>query len=184
MIYTWRSGARWRIDANVAGEEIARIGKERAGRIKAEDIVESARAEKSPLHELFDWDDKMAGGKWRIHCARNMINHLMIVREEKEEVRTIRAFVVIDEKQNDNEAPDRAYEPIIVVLSDREKRLQFVERAMEELQSWRNRYDNIVEFASIYAEIDKARDEARKRRDDEARRRGRKEGDRPVAPLG
>jgi hypothetical protein len=46
---------------------------ERDGSITPEAVVAAARPKNSPLHQLFDWDNEVAGDKWRNHQARILI---------------------------------------------------------------------------------------------------------------
>lgn len=42
-------------------------------KIKASELVELARPKRSPIHDLFTWDDSAAAEKWRVHEARVLI---------------------------------------------------------------------------------------------------------------
>jgi hypothetical protein len=63
---------------SVVTVELRRIVEEH-GNLEPEMIVAAARPKNSPLHELFEWDNKVAGDKYRIGQARTLIR---IVREE------------------------------------------------------------------------------------------------------
>jgi len=63
---------------SVAAAELARIQAEH-GNLTPEMILEEARSEASPLHSLFEWDDQVAGEKYRLGQARVLVR---IVREE------------------------------------------------------------------------------------------------------
>ena len=54
-------------------DELERIAKANGGVLRAEDVVESARNERSPLHASFTWDNDEAAERWRLHQARNLI---------------------------------------------------------------------------------------------------------------
>jgi hypothetical protein len=63
---------------SVATAELARIQAEH-GNLTPEMIVEEARSRTSPLHHLFEWDNRVAGEKYRLGQARVLVR---IVREE------------------------------------------------------------------------------------------------------
>lgn len=43
------------------------------GKLTAEDVVEAAKDEDSPLHEHFEWDEGVAAAKWRLEQGRQLI---------------------------------------------------------------------------------------------------------------
>jgi hypothetical protein len=49
------------------------LAKRNGGRITAEQLVEAARDESSPLHDYFEWDDTAAAHQWRVTQARTLI---------------------------------------------------------------------------------------------------------------
>lgn len=52
--------------------------------LKAEQVVEAARPEDSPLHEYFDWDDAAAAHQHRLNQARRIIVSYTITLEVPE----------------------------------------------------------------------------------------------------
>lgn len=49
------------------------------GSLTPEAVVESARSPESPMHGLFTWDDAVAGQKWRLEQARELIRSVKVV---------------------------------------------------------------------------------------------------------
>jgi hypothetical protein len=49
------------------------MAKRNGGRITAEQLVNAARDDDSPLHDYFEWDDTTAAHQWRITQARALI---------------------------------------------------------------------------------------------------------------
>lgn len=84
MEYQWRSGARIKLDAQTAGEELERI-RARDGKVETVTIVNEARPETSPLHSAFEWDDSAAGEQWRLLQARNLIRAIEVAPAKKGE---------------------------------------------------------------------------------------------------
>lgn len=55
------------------------LSEQHGGNITPELVVRAAKSKDSPLHDYFDWDDKVAGGKWRIEQARELIRSVRII---------------------------------------------------------------------------------------------------------
>ena len=79
--YSWRDGARIKLDAETAGAELDRIAQERGGLTPAT-VVEEARPKDAPLHNAFEWRDKKAGEKYREWQARHMIRSIRVRFDE------------------------------------------------------------------------------------------------------
>ena len=54
------------------------LADQNGGKLTPELVVQSARSKNSPLHDYFDWDDKVAGVHWRIQQARELIRSIRI----------------------------------------------------------------------------------------------------------
>ena len=80
-------------------------------------IVQSAKRKKSPLHNLFDWDDTEASQKWRLHQARILIVNAKIT-VVKNNPTTIKAFVSLRDKE------ERKYMHTAQVMEDKALQLQ------------------------------------------------------------
>lgn len=89
-----------RVDAQIIGEQISELMNRNNNKITPNLIVDTARNKKNPLHKYFEWNDSVAGEKWRLQQARLMMGG--IVEEIKiEGVRKdFRSFhSVIDKKE-------------------------------------------------------------------------------------
>lgn len=153
MIYKWKSsGAPAGIDAQVAGEELERIRTHNNGRLEPGDVVEQSRDPSAPLHPAFEWDDAKAAGAYRVSQASHMIRHIDVVVEKAAgDASPIRAFVSVKRDE------DRSYTSVQHALSDAELRAQVVAQAWAELEAWRKRHAELVEFAKVFAVMDQAR---------------------------
>lgn len=150
--YVWRPGARVRIDAQVAGEELSRIEMAHNGRLDRKDVLDAARAPSSPLHPAFDWNDAEAAESWRLQQASMMIASITTVVEKDGVISApVRAFVSV---MRDD---DRSYINVAHALSEEDLRRQVLGRAVRELRAWRDRYDELVELADIFSAVDQAR---------------------------
>ena len=55
------------------------------GEITAPEVLDYARSKVSPIHKLFDWNDKTAAEKHRLEQARYFIRCYVVVRETRSE---------------------------------------------------------------------------------------------------
>ena len=54
------------------------IAEKHGGNLDPKDVVEEAKASSHPLHDYFEWRDKIAGGQFRIDQARALIRSVRI----------------------------------------------------------------------------------------------------------
>ncbi len=117
MIYRFKSGQTFHgVDAQVAGEELERIRLANAGKLRPEDILKSAKAKVSPLHNAFTWDDAKAAHEYRLSEARQFIRAVMTVGSEG---KTDPAFwnIIVSQSPQINES-ERYYQSAQVIASN------------------------------------------------------------------
>lgn len=109
------------------------------------EVVEAAKAESSPLHSLFEWDDKVAGPAYRNMQARDVIRSVTIkITDEKPDAvedRHVRAWVAA--KYVGSDAP--GYVPTESVQSAAQ-RATYLRQLKREMTALRNRFGGIPEF--------------------------------------
>lgn len=150
MIYEWKTN--WfKTDANVAGKVFDELDKSVG--LTAKTVVNASRAKDAPLHNEFEWDDAVAGEKYREQQARVMINNLVVRVEDKPEAVPTRAYVMVS---NDSVQ----YENITVVLSDEDKTKKLLDNAMKELTWFEKKYAELEALAGVFQEIEKLRESA------------------------
>ena len=151
--YAWRPGSRVNLDAERAGRELEDIRTKSGGALTQEAVVERARSNNSALHDHFDWNDTEAAEKWRLNQAGDIIRAIVIdvSRSNVEEPKLVRAFVNVEQRG------ERHYTSTLVALSDKDLRAQVLRKAWEELEGWRIRHSELVEFARVFSAIDEAR---------------------------
>lgn len=149
MIYEWKKGFRANVPAEVAGRECERLAKEH--RLTGRDLVEESRPEDAPLHRYFEWDDTKAAELYRERQGRDLIAHIVLVQEEKEEeskepvpVR-VRAFHNVDETAE--------YHPIQQVLTNEDLHQKLLESARKDMIIFREKYKTLVELGSVISAI-------------------------------
>lgn len=145
--YEWKCGFKANVKAEDAGKVFEELEATEEG-LTAKSLVKASRSKDAPLHKAFEWDNKIAGEKWREQQARVLINHLVIRREDVEEVEPVRAFVTISQESSN-------YENIHSVLRDSVKSTSYFEMGMKMLNDFKRRFGDMQEFAEVIAEIDK-----------------------------
>lgn len=143
MIYQWKSGARIKGNAQIAGEMCNQLESE--GRLNAQTLVDVNRPEDAPLHNSFEWNDSIAGEEWRKHQARNII-HSLVVMPENKSVET-RVFFKLSSVQSN-------YDSIHTIIQNEDKNVQLLRDAENELKAFQAKYRGIKELKSVVQMID------------------------------
>ncbi len=133
-------------------EEVLEV-KERFG-LTAESLLKKASKKSSSLYDFFDWDNASAGEKWRLGQARNFINEIKIIVEDKE----LYAFENVNVTIKDSEIPNnkkskfgcREYKTIIEVMDNENYRNQLIYRALAEANYWKDRHLELIELSPIF----------------------------------
>lgn len=149
VIYGWRSGSRINLDAQKAGEALARLQKGKNDLLEPDDIVAAASDPKSVLHPHFEWDDGVAAAEYRKGQARDLVRSLTVdISRSNLETTPVRAFVNVETSAG------RGYVTTATAMTSQELRKQVIEKAWAELEAWRQRHAELVELARIFTVID------------------------------
>lgn len=123
-------------------KELSKLEKQH-GVIIPQDVVDRARPASSPIHDLFDWDDKSAGEKFRVWQARSYITTVKIEIMGKETEAFYNTTVMIDK------VPVRGYYSAQRVLNDENMSKAILSQAIRELNYWENKYKHLKELTGI-----------------------------------
>lgn len=151
--YEFAEGSRFQAgavqNAVAVGKHLELLRKQEKGELTPEDVLKDARNNNSPLHSFFEWDDGEAAEQYRLQQARHLIRSVVAVYvdDEKPAVRA-KMFVHINEPG----APH--YREASHAMSLAKTRRMVLQRAWNELQSWRKRYRDLQEFAALFEAID------------------------------
>lgn len=150
--YKW-DGHKYSTDANEAGKVMEEL--ERTVGLTTKNLVEASKPEDAPLHKEFEWDNEIAGPKYREIQAGKMITSLKVVTKQDETKKT-RGFVTLDY------APGKPgkFESIEKVLEVEEKRNRLLTLAIRELQAFRKKYIALSELSELFDVIDKLEQKA------------------------
>lgn len=120
----------------------------RRGSLTPRDVVEESASADSPLHHRFEWDDTVAGDRYRLTQAAALIRSAKVrfVEPDSQEAKEVRAFVSVRETVD----PERCgYQPTEEVLADPLAAailLRECERAIADLK---RRYGHLREFRDL-----------------------------------
>lgn len=152
MVYKWGHGSHHGgLKAQEVGEYLNDLREKNGGSLKPAVVVRDAKYKRSPLHDYFEWDDSAAAASFREEQARRIIRAVVVeVETSDEEPRQVRAYLAVDNTKG------KKYVTVQDALSDPELRAEVLDRAMRELQSWKQRYQDLKELAPFFKLIDAA----------------------------
>lgn len=134
-------------DAQVIGSTIERLAHE--GRDTPQDIVDEARPEGSLMHRYFEWDDSIAGERYRVAQAGELKRAITIVvlpRTEMENPEPIRAFYSVPGEERHHIVP-------IDSLTDDQAR-EVIDSMWRDLQAFQKRYNRFrLLFPAVSQEL-------------------------------
>jgi|SRR3990167_407859 len=172
MIYKARKGSRISDDdAQIYGDRLSILVEENNGLLSPEIVVDDAKNPDSPLHDYFNWDDKVEAVRHRVHMARLLISSIAVVIEREEiPIKNVPISVSRNDRPIEprafnnvrvykNEISDRGYTTLLNVLTDEDLRKQTVIKALRELRSWCSKYRIYDELTPIASDIDHMIDE-------------------------
>jgi len=147
MVYSWKT-FQYSVSADVAGKEFEKIEK-KYGKVTSELLLQNAEPIESPLHELFEWDDAVAGRKYRLSQATNIIINLAVEVEKEQKPKKIRAYYNV----SDTEKKGR-FINAETAFSNPDTKEIILKRAYREMQSFVQKYENLTEFAPVFKAIE------------------------------
>lgn len=147
--------------AQVYGGAIDALQKRLARIVTPGDVLKEARKKRSALRGYFEWDDGVAGEKFRLHQARELVNHIEVaIVDDLGEEETTAAFIHVRLSDDDSEKT-KGYLPQEQVWQNQELAEQVVKRAMKEAIGFRDRYRQYEALAKINQAITETAQELR-----------------------
>lgn len=156
--YEFKEGSRLKAGkADLVGRELEKLERGHGG-VSAERVVGAAEAKSHPLHEFFDWTDKSAAHQYRLTQARHLIRCVVVVYDDVPKMTApIRAYLTMGPPDADavGDGDDKRYVSTHTIMSDAELREQLLAQAMQEFQSWENRYLHLKALKGVFVEAAK-----------------------------
>lgn len=150
-------------DAIAAHNELTDIVNTNDGYVLPEDVLARAEDPDNPLHHHFEWDDEAAAHQHRLKQARNLIQSIEIrpvVEEGADENGNVRAFISIRQEVINDEGEEverNVYVPTERAMKDEDTRELLLQRGVFEMDALRRKYNNLNEFAAVFAAIDRVK---------------------------
>lgn len=151
MVYEWKPGSRFKIDANTAGAVCEEL--EAAGNLSAKSLLDVSRPEDAPLHSEFEWNDSIAAEKFRESQAGRIIRYLT-VRIDGVSPEPVRGFFPVASY----ETPPKSYTRIEAVLQQPDLRAELLKRAFAEMETFQCKYKTLTELASVFNAMSEVRE--------------------------
>jgi len=149
--FVWKSGRGFNVPADIVNDQIQRITA-KEGDCSAHALVDAARPESSPIHGLFEWNDEIAGEKWRVSQARVVICSIRTVDEQSTPAYvSARVMAPADElvDADGNETEDSGYRSISVIQSIPEDRRSWLLHELRTIAGHLRRVQDEPEFAPL-----------------------------------
>lgn len=142
-------------------EALKAIAARDGGLLRPSAVVEEARADDSPLHGSFCWDDTEAAARYRIMQAQELIRTFKVEIEKGDgEVVEVPVFVGVSTDRTGPSA-DNPYRLTEAIARKPDLMAVAVSDALGQLEALRVRYSHLAELSDVWAAIDAA---AKKRR--------------------
>ena len=147
MAYQWKTDSHIKANADLAGVQCEQL--ERTIGLTPENLVNANRAENTPLHNEFEWNNDIAADKYRLHQARHIIACLCtkITSSDGTEQKQVRAFLKCDTNE--------PYYSVDVIVRNEDKYNAMLERALNELKAFQTKYYTLTELTPLFKAIQK-----------------------------
>lgn len=134
----------WKINMFKADPHEAYMEMQTLDEITPKNVVELARSTDSVLHDDFEWDDAIAGPKWREEQARIMIRNLAITIEQKEAWEPDKVRILHITKETG------VYKPIEHFVKHEDEYEGLLLKAKKELEAFKEKYSILKELREIF----------------------------------
>ena len=139
--YSWKNpGANYcSADAQLVGEELEKL--EFAGELTSDEVLKFAKNNPdSETYKCFEWDNNVAGEKYRRIQASNLLSSIAVtIKEEPKE--TQRVYVSV-KTSLDNE---RKFKNIKEVLKNDDEYQQLIDKAKQSFVRCKEQYETLLE---------------------------------------
>jgi hypothetical protein len=115
------------------------------GELTPQALVDTARPKMHPLHDRFEWNDKVASEAYRRDQAHRLIQSVRVAFISSDRPKDVRAFVAIPRP----ESAQPSYERVEDVLADPVKKQIVLNQMEREWRTMQARYGDLVEFSEL-----------------------------------
>ncbi len=146
-LYSWTDSYRPGVQPEVAAAEFKRIEAEH-GLLTPEVLVDASRDEHAVLHNVFEWDDTVAGTKYRHWQANRLLGSLRVTVKSGDTPAPSRVSMQIVGSAQPSE---RSYIAIESVANDEQDRIRFLLDELGRIEGHLRRTENFHEMEPIRA---------------------------------
>ena len=115
--------------------------------VTPENVLNKAKDEETELHKCFEWDDSVAGEKYRLIQARDVIRHFVVeYKKDEKETHKIRSYQITTKTNH--------YEPTRIIMQKPDEYMALLKRAKAELEAFKQRYKTLTELETLFEVID------------------------------
>lgn len=135
----------WKIDKYKANATDAYAEISKLSEITPQSVVDLARDEKSALHSDFEWNDTIAGEKYRKIQASEMIR-MFVFTPVKEDNEPTRVFEISTQKN--------VYKPTQMIVKNEDEYQSLLKMAVRELNNFKRKYHRLAELGKVFEAIE------------------------------
>lgn len=151
QVYTWAVGSYFqKYDANEVKKELDII--EKNDELTAEKVVNYARNKDTYINQMLEWNDSIAGEKYRQQQASNIIGgiRVKIIEDDNDEKEAIEARVFVTTETENRRSK---FKNIFSLTEGLDQYALELKSAYKELNSIKRKYKGIVEIQELLKDI-------------------------------
>jgi hypothetical protein len=142
----------FKVDPDAAWAAIQSVRVANGGLASPQKIVDAARANDSPLHDAFEWDNKRAAESYRREQARSLVQSFELVFESGRRLPAMVSVRVTDEDGKKR----RGYMDTSEAMESADLRTQVLRGALGQLITLQEKYKTLSELSGIFASVGEA----------------------------
>jgi hypothetical protein len=142
MTYKWNVKG-FKGEANKVGKELEVI--EQTSELTNVSVLEYAKDNKeSELNKCFEWNDVIAGEKYRLVQASQILNNISVVISDTQPEEVTKAFVNVRTSED-----TKVFKNIVSVLENDEEYIQLKQKAERDFISYKEKYNKILKLKDL-----------------------------------
>jgi hypothetical protein len=122
------------------------------GRLTPQLVVDAARPDDAPLHSRFEWNDEIAGERYRLDQAREIIRSVRVVYRDATTEERARSYRMFSSAMTEE---GRAYLPTQAMLEDPFQRRLLIQTMRRDMAALHEKFQHLAEWAELLDEYRK-----------------------------
>lgn len=161
VVYRYRLQGMFKTPPEVTGKVCQELSESEEG-LTPQRLVNVSRPVEAPLHEEFEWDDSVAGEKYREKQASEIIRSIVIVDSDIETERNVKLSLVDEEEEQKKNRGfvstgenTHHYVPLYAAMTNEVWRKNLLEAAKRDMKAFTIKYNRLEELAGIIDDMNK-----------------------------